>query len=361
MSPDEGRVRVALSMLTLVPGEMGGSERYARHLVRELGRSAEVDAVAVVPRTAAGFADGVREEVVHAVGGADTLASRLGALARAQLHRRRIEALRSCDVTHYPFTVPIPTARRGGPVVQTLHDVQHRDLPAMFSAAERAYRAVMYDRGARRADAVVTISAFGRERAVATLGLDPAKVHVAPLGVEPVDDLGHGGGGFVLYPARAWPHKNHARLVEAMAQVRVRRPELRLVLTGGGLDGLGDLPDWVERRGHVTDAELEELYRRAECLAFPSLYEGFGLPPLEAMVRGCPVASSWAAALPEVCGDAAVLFDPEDVAAIAAGIETALTSRSRLVPAGLERARGFTWAACAAAHVAVYRAVSARR
>ncbi len=200
--------------------------------------------VAVVPRTAAGFAEGVPEEVVDAVQGAGALASRLGALARSQLHRGGIEALRSCEVTHYPFTVPIPTARRGGPVVQTLHDVQHRDLPALFSTAERAYRAVMYDRGARRADAVVTISAFGRERAIATLGLDPAKVHVAPLGVEPVDAPGHGGGRFVLYPARAWPHKNHARLVAAMQQVRVRRPELRLVLTGGGLDGLGDLPDW---------------------------------------------------------------------------------------------------------------------
>ena len=98
---------------------------------------------------------------------------------------------------------------------------------------------------------------------------------------------------FLLYPARAWPHKNHARLFEAFALLRRERPELRLVLTGGGHSA--PLPDGVEVRGHVSADELVSLYRRAAALVFPSLYEGFGQPPLEAMACGCPVACSNAA------------------------------------------------------------------
>ena len=120
---------------------------------------------------------------------------------------------------------------------------------------------------------------------------------------------------FLLYPARNWPHKNHERLFHAFALLRRVRPDLRLVLTGGGHSA--SPPKGVEVHGHVTPEELVSLYRRASALVFPSLYEGFGQPPLEAMACGCPVASSNAGSLPEICGDAARLFDPEDVSAIA--------------------------------------------
>ena len=113
---------------------------------------------------------------------------------------------------------------------------------------------------------------------------------------------------FLLYPARRWPHKNHERLFEAFALVRRERPELRLVLTGGG--EFGSVPDGVEVLGHVPRPQLVGLLQRASALVFPSLYEGFGQPPLEAMACGCPVACSNAGALPEVVGDAALLFDP---------------------------------------------------
>jgi glycosyltransferase involved in cell wall biosynthesis len=161
----------------------------------------------------------------------------------------------------------------------------------------------------------------------------------------------------VLYPARVWPHKNHARLVDAMRLVRRTHPGMRLVLTGGGTELLPDLPDWVEARGNVPGSELPRLYATAACLAFPSLYEGFGQPPLEAMAAGCPVAAGAAGSLPEVCGDAAVMFDPEDVEAIAHGIEQALTDRDALVARGHERVRRFTWQRCAEATVAAYRSV----
>ena len=146
---------------------------------------------------------------------------------------------------------------------------------------------------------------------------------------------------FLLYPARPWPHKNHARLLEAFEAVRAAHPELRLVLTGQGTD-TGRLPPGVEARGSVSRDELVSLYRRAAALVFPSLYEGFGLPPLEAMACGCPVAASAVGSLPEVCGDAAVLFDPYEAAAVATGIEEVLARSSELSAAGPARAASFT-------------------
>ena len=138
--------------------------------------------------------------------------------------------------------------------------------------------------------------------------------------------------------------------------MRRERPELRLVLTGQG-HGRARLPEAVESRGHVSADELLDLYRSAACLVFPSLYEGFGLPPLEAMACGCPVAASNATSLPEVCGDAAEYFDPLSTEDMAAAIVRALDGR--LVETGLARAAGFTWDACARAHEAVYRDLSA--
>lgn len=166
---------------------------------------------------------------------------------------------------------------------------------------------------------------------------------------------------FVLYPARAWPHKNHARLVEAVRLLREQGHPLRLVLTGGDLHRLGALPDFVEWRGHVTPQELADLYRRAAVLAFPSLYEGFGLPPIEAMASGCPVAVSDSGSLPEICADAAVYVDPLEPRSIAEGILEAIARTAELGPLGVERARTFSWERCREEHLAVFRAVAERR
>ena len=158
---------------------------------------------------------------------------------------------------------------------------------------------------------------------------------------------------FLLYPARRWPHKNHERLFEAFARVRRERPELRLVLTGGG--DYSDVPAGVEARGHVPRAEVVSLMQRASALVFPSLYEGFGLPPIEAMACGCPVAASNAAALPETVGDAARLFDPHDPRAIADAVRDVLAAQDEWRGRGLARAARFTWERTALAHEDVYR------
>jgi glycosyltransferase involved in cell wall biosynthesis len=205
---------------------------------------------------------------------------------------------------------------------------------------------------------VIVLSEFVRGRALDTLGLDAERVHVVPHGVDHAlfQQSDEQREPFLLYPARPWPHKNHARLFEAFAQLRAELPDLRLVLTGGGVERLDPLPPGVSGRGIVPRDELASLYCRAACLVFPSLYEGFGLPPLEAMACGCPVAASNAGAIPEVCGAAAVYFDPRSADAIANGVREALALADELTQEGLERAAAFTWERSALGHEEVYRA-----
>jgi glycosyltransferase involved in cell wall biosynthesis len=213
---------------------------------------------------------------------------------------------------------------------------------------------VAWHRSARGAQRVIVISDFVRRRAVAKLALDPERLRVVPLGLDH-DELHPGAGErepFLYYPARRWPHKNHERLFEAFALVRRERPELRLVLTGGG--DFPNVPDGVDTRGHVPRAEVVSLLQRASALVFPSLYEGFGLPPLEAMACGCPVASSNAAALPETVGGAARLFDPHDPAAIAEAVRDVLSQPEPWIERGLAHAARFSWDETARATDAVY-------
>lgn len=352
---------MALSMLTLVPGAMGGSETYARELTGELATSDEFSVTAFVPRNAVGFSRGVTEVVVPEVNTGPSTVQRLRSAAAARLQRGRIDRRWvSSRIVHFPFTTPFPRPTREQAFVQTLHDVQHLDLPHLFGKAELIFRRFHYEGAARRADAVVTISEFTKGRIVDLLGIPEERVHVAHLGVDADSFVPHLGEReqFVLYPARAWKHKNHARLIEAMRGVRREHPQMRLVLTGGGLEQLGAVPEWVDVRGLVSDEELRRLYRTAAVLAFPSLYEGFGLPPLEAMASGCPVAATRAGAVPEVCGDAAVLFNPYDADAIAQGILDAMSTADELVARGLRQAQLFSWRRCRDAHLAVYRAVA---
>jgi glycosyltransferase involved in cell wall biosynthesis len=357
---------IALAMLSLVPGGMGGSETYARALATGLEAAGERVRV-LLPENALGFT-GVSDEFgVGGVVASASTAARLRALFAAFLRRRRIRSAYGASATvHFPFTVPVPRPRRDQAFVMTVHDVQHREMPELFGRAERVFRRFTYDRPARRADLVITISEYARTTLVRELRVDPARVRVVPLGVDTSSfepELGE-RAPFALYPARGWPHKNHAALIEAITIVRQQRPGFGLVLTGGNLDALGTLPDWVDRRGLVPLAELRSLYRTAAVLAFPSRYEGFGLPPLEAMASGLPVAASRAGSIPEVVGDAAVLFDPDDPADIARGILEALERGPELTAAGLERVRRFTWEACIDGHRAAYAdaaAFAARR
>jgi glycosyltransferase involved in cell wall biosynthesis len=294
------------------------------------------------------------------------------AAARALPRRAARDVPPGLDVLHYPLTVGIP--RLPLPTLVTVHDVRHLAAPGSGPAAWRRYRAAAYDGPAREADVVVVLSEYARavlaERGVAR---EEALAVVAPgVDHEVFSPAAPDGGDrlpplperFVVYPANAWPHKNHDRLLQALA--RVPDPDLALVLAGAPgrratrlterARALG-LEHRVRHLGHLAPARLAAVYRRARALVFPSLHEAFGLPPLEAMACGCPVAASDREGLVEACGDAALAFDPSDVDALADAIERVAGDdelRSRLARAGTERAAGFRWETAAAAHAALY-------
>jgi glycosyltransferase involved in cell wall biosynthesis len=341
---------IGVALLTLVPGAVGGTETYARGLTKGLANAGTLGYRVFLPPVAPDAHGGLPARVVHEYGEARTELARAVAMARAGIKPPRLERV---DAIHYPLTVPIP--RTGAPSAITLHDVLHHDLPDTVPRSERLFRAVAYDRAARRAHLVIVPTAFVRDRAVAALGLDARKLRVVAHGI----DHGRFQPGaedrepFLLYPARPWPHKNHGRLLEAFARLRRDRPELRLVLTGGGHRRIQQ--PGVEVRGLVSGEELVSLYRRAAALVFPSRYEGFGAPPLEAMACGCPVAAARAGSLPEVCDDAARLFDPESPSEIAAAVLEVLAAPDEWRARGLERAARFTWERSAREHEAVYR------
>jgi glycosyltransferase involved in cell wall biosynthesis len=348
---------VGISLLTLVPRISGGSETYARELIRALARVGRLDYHAFAPKIAPDAVDGLPGTTVSTYAAARTMPGRMRAMAlatafpgriRQELDPARLKAL------HFPLTIAIPRGT-GVPSATSVLDLQHELYPRFFSRSELAYRRIAYRAAVRESRLVIAISEHVKQTIVERLGVAAERVRAIHLGID-LERLRPDEGPrdpFLLYPANGWPHKNHERLLEAFALVRRERPELRLVLTGSGLERLPQ-GDGVEMRGHVPGDELVRLFQTAQALVFPSLYEGFGLPPLEAMACGCPVAASRAGALPEVLGDAARFFDPTDADEIAGAIVDVLADDGRLAERGLARARAFTWDECARRHDDVY-------
>ena len=375
-------MHVGFSLLTLFPGRVGGSESNVRGLLGEFAGGNGPERVTVLAnRLVAGAYRGyergpVSIHHVRSYRAGDRMPSRALAMTAARVlpgvAARDVPS--GLDVVHYPVTVPIP--RTSGPTVVTIHDLQHHDLPRFFSRAERAYRRWAYDGAARGATLVVAMSEHTRSRLVELLGIAPERVEVVHHGIDArrFAPAGDGDGRllgqlelpdrFVVYPGNLWPHKNHERLVEALAASADR--DLSLVLTGQTwrrLDGLLELArrrgvaERVRHLGYVEAETLAALYRAAIAMVFPSLYEGFGAPPLEAMACGCPVASSRRGSLAEVCGDAALELDPESVESIAGALDRVASDeelRQRLREAGLERAARFRWSEAARRHTEIY-------
>jgi len=244
-------------------------------------------------------------------------------------------AARGLDVLHCT-TMRAPLRARP-PVVVTVHDLAILRFPEVFPAWHRHTGRLALRQAVRSADAIVAVSAFTRDELTELLGVSADRVRVVPNGVDPVFTLDGpaASGDYVLAVGTLEPRKNLVRAVEA---ARIAGVELRVV----GARGWGgvEVPGWA---GRVDDDELAALLRGARCLVFPSLYEGFGIPVLEAMACGTPVVTTRGGATEEVAGGAAVLVDALDAAAIAAGILEAEARRDELRQLGLERARAFTW------------------
>jgi glycosyltransferase involved in cell wall biosynthesis len=344
---------IGISLLTLDPSTVGGTQTYARGLVDALAAHGALEYRVYVSEIAPDAGGDLRTVVVPEFPAGRSRPRRVLGLAAATVSDRRLRralAGEQVESFHFPLTVMLP--RVGVPAATTIHDLQHEAFPQFFSRPQLTYRRHVYGRSVQASRLVIAVSEHVGDDLAERLGYPRDQVRVIYHGIdhERFKPDGRTREPFLLYPANWWPHKNHELLLEAFALVRAERPDLRLVLTGAGHPG--GLPDGVSSLGRVPDDRLADLYRSAAALVFPSLYEGFGLPPLEAMACGCPVAVSRTGALPEVCGEAGVYFDPTSVEDIARGIGDVL---DRPPGGGVERAARFTWDEFARRHDAVYR------
>jgi glycosyltransferase involved in cell wall biosynthesis len=371
--------RVGVNLLWLVPGEVGGREEYTVRLLRALGEIAPSDLEITLyvngrfPEAHPDLVDRFRTRVAPVSG----TSRPLRVLAESTWLAGRVRRDR-CEIVHHAGgTMPM---LRSAPGIVTLHDLQPLTHPERFGALKRTYIRAVTPRSMRAARTVVCLSEFTAGDAVARAGVDPSRVRLVPCGVDDpgavvdhdrqtrlIARYGLTDRRFVLYPAITYAHKNHETLIAAFARMASVRDDVSLVLTGGEgpnetvvsstIDAYG-LDDLVVRTGRIPERELDLLYRSATVMAFPSLYEGFGLPALEAMSRGCPVVASDVGGLPLVLGDAADYVDPVDVAGwaeVVGGLLDDPGRRTVLSRRGFERVRRFDWPASAEALASIYR------
>jgi len=378
---NRGVRRVGVNLLWLVPGEVGGSEEYTVRLLRGLDEL-HPDNVKVILYVNRQFSAAHPDLVsrfttrVAPVSGSSRI---LRVLAESTWLAVRSRSDRCAIVHHGGGTMP---SFRLTPGVVTMHDLQPLANPDRFGFVKGAYIRFIAPRSVRRARTVVCLSEFVANDVVNRVGIERERIRIIPCGVnEPEVALDHdrlaqllasldlSDRPFILYPAITYPHKNHETLVAAFAQMVCTRPELRLVFTGGSgssdetvtaaIDAYG-LTNYVVRTGRIPEADLDLLYRSATVMAFPSLYEGFGIPVLEAMSRACPVVASDVGGLPEVIGGAGELVDPLDVVGWANALGDLVDDPARrtvLVRLGFDRAKHFDWSTPAQSLLSLYREI----
>jgi glycosyltransferase involved in cell wall biosynthesis len=376
-------MHVGLNLVYLVPGEVGGMEVYARELIPALvAERPDLKLTAFINREAAAAKDGPWGDLIPSVTIPVNARNRVEWVRGEQQYLPRAAARQGVDVVHsLASTAPAWGAFKR---VTTIHDLIYRVYPeAHFGIRTLGMRALV-PLAARRSDRVIADSESTRRDLERYLNTPAGKVDVVPLaagdrpGVDPAPEadlrarLELGDRPVALSVSAKRPVKNLERLIDALAQIPAERRPV-LVVPGyptpyedelrehARAAGVGDDVRWL---GWTAEADLEGLYALASVFVFPSLYEGFGLPVLEAMRRGVPVACSDRSSLPEVAGDAALVFDPESPRSIAGAIERILADPAEaelMRAAGRAQAERFSWRETARGTLAAYdRAVRSR-
>lgn len=377
-------INVGLNLLWMVPGVVGGSETYTTRLLHGLSeRDSDINyTLFALPQFASAHPDLVSKfDVLYAPVTGQWKSFRVAGenswLAR-QARNRKI------NLVHHAGGV-IPLIRSQRPVL-TIHDLQYLFYPEYFTRTKLVYLKTMMPRSAEAARLILTPSEFTRRTVIERLNIDPSVVITVPHGISPREDKversdireRHGlDGPYFLYPAATYPHKNHLVLLEAFAKLLKVHPNAYMVFTGPAAwkewstakemeTRLGeeiarlDIADRVKRLGYVPARDLDALYQEAVAVTFPSRFEGFGAPILEAMSRGCPVIGANATAVPEVIIDAGILCSPDNAEewtnAMAELIEDD-ARREELAKKGRARATEFEWTRSADILEQSYRSV----
>lgn len=277
------------------------------------------------------------------------------------------------DLMHFPhFNVPLFCPSK---FVVTIHDLILTKFPStrattlgplMYKMKNFGYKLIISS-AIRGAQKVIAVSEFTKKDIVDYFKADPKKIIVTYEGVADFDRNGKGDvsidGSFLLYVGNAYPHKNLEGLVEVFNKINKECPDLKLVLVGKEDYFYKRIKESMQNKniifmGYVPDNDLKELYKRAIAYIFPSLYEGFGLPPLEAMAFGCPVVSSDKASMPEILGDAALFFNPADKEDFAEKLKIILDDedlRKELVGKGYEQIKKYSWSDCVKKTLEIYK------
>jgi glycosyltransferase involved in cell wall biosynthesis len=282
------------------------------------------------------------------------------------------------DVLHMTYAAPIWSA---APLVLTVHDICYATNPEWFSERDLRVLRANVPRSIRMAAHVVTDSQSARNQIIETYGVPESKITSIPIGPGPgglpigedearaeLKALGlDASRPYLLAVGNLQPRKNLVRLLESFKAILAHGHDVELVIVGprryradDAVEAAGAVAERVHFTGYVTDRQLAACYRSSTLFVFPSLYEGFGLPALEAMAQGVPIACSSAGSLPEVCGDSALYFDPRSVEEMTAAIERLLADtelRRKLGAAGVERAKDFSWTRTADLTVQIYEKV----
>jgi alpha-1,3-rhamnosyl/mannosyltransferase len=370
-----GALRVAVNLTWLAPGRVGGSEQYLTRQLAGLPHDSGAEPELYVQRTFATAHPGLAERytTVSMPFPRDWRAVRIAAE-----HSWLPVRARDVDIVHHGGgTVPFTGSH---PVLLTVHDLQYRQFPHYFSAARLAYLRRMMPRSARRATVIATPSAYVRGTVIDAFGADPERVVVVTHGVPPhpapdseyrravTDRHGLADRPFVVYPAITHPHKGHRLLIDMLGHLDGDLDgDLALVLLGGEGAAERDLQAAIDaagvghrviRPGRVSDTERDALVAAAAALVFPSEYEGFGAPLVEAMMLGTPVVCGDHPAMLEVVGDAGVIVTERSGEAWASAVQAAVAAADALSVAGRNRAAAFTLERSGEALAAAYRTVA---
>jgi glycosyltransferase involved in cell wall biosynthesis len=358
-------MRIGISTLFLTPSKHGGTETYLRGLLTGLA-SVDGDNEYVI------FTNTINHDSLDLNAPNFTRhlcrcsgKSRVTRIAYEQLFLPGIVTKYGIDILHSPGYVS-PVTGKFGKVV-TIHDMQYIYYPNYFPKARLLYWKYFLPISARKSDIILTVSENSRADIVNLLNISKDKVFVTYEAPKFCADSNKGDSlppvmkkynirdNYILSVASLLPHKNLDRLIEAFALLedKINHQLVCVGIKGHALDDIGrtirnklNHPDRVAILGYISDQDLAAIYKGADLFILPSLFEGFGIPLLEAMALGCPVAASNRTSIPEIVGDAAVLFDPEDTQGIADAMLLVLSNqslRNDLVHRGLLRAKLFSW------------------